>query len=206
MKQQVFYIHGGGSYSRDEDYVYDLKNEPLRSPSNEAERNRWDKHLRISLGETFEVFTPKMPNSSNAVYRDWSIWFERHFEYLRDDVILVGWSLGASFLARYLTENEVPFAVKAVLLLAGPFDRFVCEGTREDGGDFYPDPEKVKDLQSIAEKIYILHSKDDFVVPYEHALKYKEALPEAELITFEDKNHFLVEELPELAGLIKNCK
>jgi pimeloyl-ACP methyl ester carboxylesterase len=49
-----------------------------------------------------------------------------------------------------------------------------------------------------------MHSKDDFVVPYEHALKYKAALPAAELITFEDKNHFLVEELPELVQKIRN--
>ena len=48
-----------------------------------------------------------------------------------------------------------------------------------------------------------MHSKDDFVVPYEHALKYKEALPEAALLTFEDKNHFLVEELPELLTEIR---
>ena len=48
-----------------------------------------------------------------------------------------------------------------------------------------------------------MHSKDDFVVPYEHALKYKAALPEAELVTFEDKNHFLVEELPELVERIR---
>lgn len=49
----------------------------------------------------------------------------------------------------------------------------------------------------------VLHSKDDFLVPYEHVLKLKEHLPEAELITFEDKNHFLVEELLELVELIR---
>ena len=41
-------------------------------------------------------------------------------------------------------------------------------------------------------------------MPYEHALKYKEVLPEAEFVSFEDKNHFLVAELPELIERIKD--
>ena len=49
-----------------------------------------------------------------------------------------------------------------------------------------------------------MHSKDDFVVPYEHALKYTTALPQAEFISFEDKNHFLVAEFPELINKIKS--
>jgi pimeloyl-ACP methyl ester carboxylesterase len=48
-----------------------------------------------------------------------------------------------------------------------------------------------------------MHSTDDFLVPYEHAVALKAALPEAELITFSDKNHFLVPELPELVAYIK---
>lgn len=202
-KQQVFYIHGGSAYTHYEDYIYDLKNQPLRSASDEEKATRWTNTLRSDLGSDYQVFTPSMPGNRNAQYEEWKIWFERHFEYLHNDVILVCWSLGAMFISRYLSEYETPFSVKGLFLLAAPFDYFVTEGCREDGGDFYADVAKVPNIAKRVENIYILHSKDDFVVPYEHALKYKEALPEAELVTFADKNHFLVEELPELVTLIK---
>ncbi len=201
--QQVFFIHGGSAYTEYADFIADLHELPLRSPSNEDEVQKWSKKLRFALGDTFETFTPSMPNSDNAKYEEWKIWFERHFQYLHDGVILIGWSLGGSFLARYLSENETPFKVKALLLLAAPYHRMVVEGEREDGEAFYPQPEKVPSLIEKINVIHILHSKDDFLVPYSHGEAYKAALPKATLHTFEDKNHFLVEQLPELVALVK---
>jgi predicted alpha/beta hydrolase family esterase len=203
-KQQVFYIHGGESYSNYDDYLADLKNQPLRSPSDEDSVKKWPHTLRTALGEGYQVFMPSFPNSNNSQYDEWKIWLEKHFEYLTDDIVLVCWSQGGMFIAKYLSENEVPFTIKSLILLAAPFDYFVCEGSKEDGGDFYPVAENVPKIQEKTQNITIMHSKDDFVVPYEHALKYKAALPEAELVTFEDKNHFLVEELPELVERIQS--
>jgi len=203
-KQQVFYIHGGESYSNYADYLTDLKNQPLRSPSDEESVKKWPHTLRTALGEDYQVFMPSFPNSNNSQYDEWKIWFEKHFEYLTNDIILVCWSQGGMFIAKYLSENEVPFTIKSLILLAAPFDYFVCEGSKEDGGDFYPVATNVPKIQQKVQNITIMHSKDDFAVPYEHALKYKAALPEAELVTFEDKNHFLLEELPELVERIKS--
>lgn len=129
------------------------------------------------------MFTPSMPNKQNAKYEEWKIWFERHFEYLRDGVILVGWSQGSYFFAKYLTENDFPFKIKALFLLAAPLEAH-HDDTGEDGADFQFDTSRVGELTKKTDRIVIMHSKDDFVVPYEHALKYKEALPEAELVTF----------------------
>ena len=203
QKRQVFYIHGGSSYSNYDDYIEDLKNQPLRSASDEPVVEKWPSTLRNALGGDYQVFMPSFPNSNNAKYEEWKIWFEKHFEYLNDDVVLVCWSQGAMFIVKYLSEHETPFSIKALFLLAGPFDYFVCEGSKEDGGDFYPDLANIPTIQEKAKNITIMHSTDDFVVPYKHALKYKAALPEAELVTFTDKNHFLVEELPELVERIK---
>ena len=69
--------------------------------------------------------------------------------------------------------------------------------------DFEFDTTKTGELANKIENIYILHSKDDFVVPFSHAEKYVEMLPNAEFMTFEDKNHFLIEEFPELIEKIK---
>jgi predicted alpha/beta hydrolase family esterase len=200
-KQQVFYIHGGDAFSDHQAFLEDLKTRPVRNLPTAERTKRWTNSFEEDLGADYEVFMPSMPNSQNAKYEEWKIWFERHFEYLHDDVILVGWSQGGYFFAKYLTENDLPFKIKALFLLAPPFEPDDFGG--EDGGDFTFDTSRVGELAKKTTKITIMSSKDDFVVPYEHSLKYKEALPEAELITFEDKNHFLVEEFPELLDKIK---
>ena len=202
MKQQVFYIHGGNAYSKYENFLDDLRTKPVRDLPTAEPMKIWSSSLQEDLGENFEVYMPSMPNKQNAKYEEWKIWFERYFEYLHDDLILLGWSQGGYFLTKYLIENDSPFTVKALFLVAAPFAPDNFGG--EDGGDFAFNTEKVGELAKKAEKIFILHSKDDFVVSYEHALKYKAALPEATLLTFEDKNHFLVEELPELLEKIKS--
>ncbi|MCA9357543.1 hypothetical protein H6784_04045 [Candidatus Nomurabacteria bacterium] len=202
MKQQVFYIHGGNAYTRYEDLLADLRTATIYDLPWDKPVVRWTNTLREDLGDSYEVFKPTMPNSKNSKYQEWRIWFERHFEYLHDDIILVGWSQGGMFLTKYLLEETLPFSVKALFLIAAPFKADDFGG--EDGGDFIFDVTRVGELAEKVGKISIFHSKDDFVVPYEHALKYKEVLPEAEFVSFEDKNHFLVAELPELIERIKD--
>ena len=204
MKQQVFYIHGADAYLKREDFLESLRTREIRSLPDLESMKKWPSTLVEDLGEDYVVFKPSMPNSDNAKYDEWKIWFERHFEYLHDDIILVGWSQGGYFFAKYLTENDFPFKIKALFLLGAPLLSHNDDG--EDGADFQFDSSKVGELAERTEKITIMHSKDDFVVPYEHALKYKEALPDAELVTFEDKNHFLVEELPELLERIRGLR
>jgi len=201
QKQQVFYIHGGSSYSNYDDYIEDLKSQSLRSASDEPVVEKWPSTLRSALGGDYQVFMPSFPNSNNAKYKEWKIWFEKHFEYLHNDIVLVGWSQGGYFMAKYLSENIAPFEIKSLFLVAAPIRPDDFGG--EDGGDFQFDSALLPHLAKQAQNITIMHSTDDFVVPYEHALKYKEALPEAELVTFTDKNHFLVEALPELVERIR---
>lgn len=200
-KKQVFYIHGGGSYSDHDLFLDDLRSRIPRDLPDLPKKRKWTETLREDLGPEFEVFMPAMPNSQNAKYEEWKIWFERHFEYLEGDVLLVGWSLGGMFLVKYLLEEEVSFPISGLILLAPPFE--AIEGESEDCGDFVFDIDDVHELAEKVSSIVMLHSKDDFVVPYEHVLKFKEALPGAEVVTFEDKNHFLIEEFPEIIEKIK---
>ncbi len=201
MAKQIVFIGGGDSYSGYDDYIKALKNKPLRNPKGEK-TPRWTDTFREKLGEDYDLYMLSMPNKDNAVFQEWSIWFERHFDYFKDDAILVGWSLGGMFLAKYLLEKGTPFTIEQLFLLAAPCGSFE-DDTGNDCGSFQFDEAKLPILAKRVKSVKILHSKDDFVVPYEHALKYKEMLSDAELVTFEDKNHFLVEELPELLDLIK---
>lgn len=203
MKKQVFYIHGGESYDDYEVFLEQLRTKEIWDLPSEQKKGKWTKTLAEDLGEEYEVFTPRMPNSNNAKYEEWKIWFERHFEHLRDGVVLAGCSLGAMFLAKYLSQNDLLFTPKEVILMAGAYDVKGVEFDKTDCGDFLVAPESLKTLTDKFGKVVIMHSKDDFLVPFECGVALSEALPEAEFVTFTDKNHFLIEEFPELVAHIK---
>lgn len=202
MKQQLFHIHGGSSFSEHDAFINYLKTRKIQYPYG-VRPDRWSKFLQSELGDTFEVFTPQMPNLDNSKYEEWKIWFERHFEFLHDGVIIQGWSQGALFLQKYLIENDLPFDPKALILVSPPVYPFIVEEIGEDGGDFNFDNEKLPIIANKVGEIVLFHSEDDFVVPYDHSLKFKEFVPNAELVSFTDRNHFLQSEFPELVEKIK---
>jgi len=201
LKKQIVFIHGGNAYSKYEDFIAYLKTTEIEDPLNEKLEKRWQPTLREVFKDTHEVYYPSMPSSKNAKYTEWKIWFERYHSFLGDGVILIGHSLGGYFLAKYLSEEMMPITIHALYLLAAPFENDDFGG--EDGGDFVFNPVNLHRLAQQVGAVYILHSKDDPVVSYTHALKYKEALPGAELISFDDKNHFLLEEFPEFVELLR---
>lgn len=202
MKQEILLIGGGDFFSNRDNFLEYLRTVELRDIPKEAPYKSWKQWLVEELGDDYWVDIPNMPNKENAKYDEWKIWFERHLGLIDGPVVLIGLSLGAQFLAKYLIENDLSVEIRALFLLAGPCGYFDDPQGMDCASFQFPS----FDLPAIKDKvdnIYILHSKDDFVVPYEHALQYKAALPEAELVTFTNKNHFLVEELPELVEMIR---
>lgn len=191
MKKQVVFIHGGDSFSKQEDFLQHLRTATIRNLPGREPMVLWTQTLIDDLGDEYEVFMPTMPNKQNADYREWKIWFERHIEFLKDDVILVGWSLGGMFLAKYLSENTFPLKIKALFLLAAPCGVCIDE-EGNDCGSFQFSTENLPNISKITEKVFILHSKDDFIVPFKAAELYKKYLPDSKLVSFEDKNHFLI--------------
>ena len=143
-----------------------------------------------------------MPLQDNARYNDWKIYFERHIPHLRNNVILIGGSLGGIFLAKYLSEHKFPKKILSTYLICPPFDNTLDE---EDlVGGF-----KLKSNLSLIEKnsknLYLLFSKDDDVVPVSHAKKYEKKLNNAKVIVYKSKNgHFKISKFPEIVRMIKN--
>jgi predicted alpha/beta hydrolase family esterase len=146
---------------------------------------------------------PGMPNKQNASYEEWSIWFERYLGFIREEVVLVGWSLGGMFLAKYVAEHRLPVKIRAMFLLAAPGGEYTdTSGTGEDCLDFLPP----QDLSLVLEQVShleIWHSADDFVVPVTETAWYQNRLNDAKIRLFEDKNHFLNPELPELIDILQ---
>ncbi|MDR0369151.1 MAG: alpha/beta hydrolase [Candidatus Peribacteria bacterium] len=63
-----------------------------------------------------------MPNKQNAKYKEWKIVFEKIVDKLDNNFILIGHSLGAMFIVKYLSEHTINKTIKKTLLLATPFD------------------------------------------------------------------------------------
>lgn len=138
----------------------------------------------------------------NAKYNEWKIFFERYVPYLRNNVILIGSSLGSIFLAKYLSENKFPKKILATYLLCAPFDN-TCSNEDLVGGF------RLRSDLSLIEKncknVVLMFSKDDDVVPPSHAEKYRNKLNNAKIIIYKSKNgHFKISKFPEIIKMIKN--
>lgn len=202
MKKNLLYIHGGGSYSKQADFLQFLQEVPLRDlPGSEAPK-RWSQSLAEDLGPDFMVYAPSMPNKQNARFEEWKIWFERYLALVSSSVTLVGWSLGGMFLVKYLVENVPKVEIEAVHLIAAPAGDIVAEGG-EDCCDFAFLMSDLPRLESRVGEIVLWYSKDDIIVPYSEGEKYKKVLKEAKFNEFIDRGHFLLSEFPELVKALK---
>lgn len=202
MNYQIMFIHGGEPYDSYQDFLKDLKEKPIWSPYYEGLKTRWKDDLAETFMHETDVLYPTMPNKYNARYIEWKIWFERHFEFINKDIILIGHSLGGLFLAKYLSENTPPFHVKSLYLVSAPFWTEVK--TNNDFHGFTLQPEKLAEFEQNIEKITIIHSIDDEVVPVSHGTLYQKALISAEYMEFTDRGHILQETFPEIIESIRN--
>lgn len=192
--KQIVIIHGGDSFSSYDKYLAGLKTATL-DYSRIKPSKRW-KDTVIESFPDFDILTPTMPNSANAQFEEWKIWFEKLIPFFEDDVRLIGHSLGAMFLAKYLHLSPLTHPVKQLILLAGGYN-----DPTHDYGSFTID--STTGLEKSANQIHLFHSKDDFVVPFDELSKYRADLPSAHVHVFEDRNHFLDANFPELLEILK---
>ena len=199
MKKQVFIIHGGNTFKTYEEYLLFLKDWEIDFEKYKENKKNWKINLQEELGDEFEVIAPKMPNKINAKYLEWKIWFEKFIPYITEGVILVGHSLGGSFLVKFLSENDMPKKIRGTFLVAPVYD--------EDSDDYsladFKLPDNLSGFEKQGGQIFIYHSEDDPVVPFNNLGKFKEKLISAKTIIFKNKQHFGQEKLPEIVKDIK---
>ncbi len=198
MPQQILMIHGGMTFKNEEECLSYLKNKKIEL-DRITPHDYWSRNLAKDLGESYLMLTPKMPNSTNARYNEWKVWFENILTVLDEEIILIGHSLGGIFLVKYLSENKIDKKIKATFLLGAPFDSELEEESLAD----FALPEDISGFSAQAGKMFFLHSKDDPCVPFEQLEKYQKSLPSAEFLIFENKGHFNEEKFSELADLIR---
>jgi len=191
---QIFFIRGGESFDNKEQFYEYLRTRPLDAKKGYRSWRDW---MEWTLGETFDSYVPAMPNKQWADYYAWKIWFEKYLPLIKKDkkvkLILVGTSLGATFLIKYLSENNLPKHVDQIHLVCPCIDDegLVGEaGAKEGVGNFKIDLQKVKNIESKTDYIFIYHSKDDPWVPINHSRRLIKYFKNAKLLEFENRGHF----------------
>lgn len=195
--QQIIVIHGGTTFSDYNKYLDYLANKQLYvdrltySPM-------WKERLQDQLGANYQVLLPSMPNKTNARYSEWKIWFDHLADVITDGCVLIGHSMGAIFLAKYLSESTFARKIKATILIATPYD----DESVEDLTDFKIESLSGK-LAEQAGRIIFFNGPDDPVIALSDIEKYKKDLPAAEFNMLPAPDHFMRADFPQLVELIK---
>lgn len=180
MTNQVLFIQGGsdGAYGADAALVA---------------------NLREKLGPSYTVRYPIMPNEDEPEYSAWKQKILDELAAMGDGVVLVGHSIGASVIAKLLTEQTFGQALRAVLLISTPF-WYDHEFWRWDEGRLPKDASASipKDMP-----LYLYHGRSDESVPFDHVKMYAKALPQAILRPLDNRDHQLNEDLSEVAQDIR---
>jgi len=200
MKKQIIVIHGGDTFDTYEDYMEFLKDREIDFEEYRTSKIGWKKTLGGELGSEYEVITPTMPNKMNAQYAEWKIWFEKFIPHLEPEIMLLGHSLGGTFLAKYLSEDCFPKTIRATFLIAPAFDAVDADYSM---GDFIV-PESFDLFAKQGGRIFLYGSTDDPVVPPADLGKFSAKLPEATVRRFTDRGHFNQESFPELVEDIRD--
>ncbi len=194
--KQVLIIHGGTSFSSHDAYMMHLRSMDLDYERLKS-RTTWKDNLPSQLPDT-DVLSPTMPNSANANYDEWVIYFEKLIKFFTYDIQIIGHSLGAMFLAKYLQEHQLTRPVRRLILLAGGYN----DETTEDLGSFKV--ESATNAPLSAHEVHLFHSENDPVVPFSELSKFQADMLDAITHTFTDRGHFNAETFPELVKLLQN--
>ncbi|MGH3087451.1 MAG: RBBP9/YdeN family alpha/beta hydrolase [Rubrobacteraceae bacterium] len=182
MKKHILFVHGGGEGAHEEDKKMAMS-------------------LGDSLGNGYDVHAPKMPDEDNPEYEAWKQKISDELAATDGEAILVGHSLGASILVKYLSEAKVETPLAGIFLIAPPF------WSAEDWE--VPEYELGKDFAAKLPEsapIFLYHSRDDEWVPFAHLAIYAEKLPNATVREFDGRGHQFEDGLSEVARDIESLK
>ena len=180
MNKHVLFIQGGGG---NEDYKADAK---LVASLQEA------------LGSDYIVHYPLLSDESSPDFgRRKQI--GKEISLIKGEIILVGHSLGASMLLKYLSENEVKKKIAGVFLISTPF-----WSGHEDWKQGLKLHEDFPDKLPKNVPIFLYHCRDDEEVPFEHLSLYARKLRQATVREIGSGGHQLNNDLSIVAKDIKS--
>ena len=155
MRYHVLFIQGGGG---NEDYKADAKLVAF---------------LREALGSAYTVHYPLLSDDSSPDFgRKRQI--GKEISLVNGEIILVGHSLGASMLLKYLSESEVKEKIAGIFLIYTPF-----WSGQEDWKEGLKLSDDFPDKLPKNAPVFLYHCRDDEEVPFAHLSLYAQKLPRA---------------------------
>ncbi|HEX5579175.1 MAG TPA: alpha/beta fold hydrolase, partial [Candidatus Limnocylindria bacterium] len=145
--------------------------------------------LARELGDGFQVVAPEMPGWDDPHYGEWRDAIEGLLPDLGERYVLVGHSLGASALVKYVAEGKAHEPIIGLFLVSTPF-------WGSDLPDFALPDDFAAALTDVP--IFLYHSRNDPEIPLSHLRRYQEHLPNATSRVIEGAEHSFVHGLPQL--------
>lgn len=146
----------------------------------------WRSWLMTELDkeDVYAVSLP-MPDPETPRCSEWVKEIDRYVEMNKEDEIyLVGHSLGATTILRYLESTESTTILPTIILVSGP-----CESlNREELENFLDRPFDFQTIKSKAKGFVIIHGDNDDRVPLSHGEKLSKEL-DSELIVIKNGGH-----------------
>src|SRR5215216_6420426 len=177
MKRRLLFVLGGGGGAYESD-------------------RKMAASLRDALGGGYEVQFPKMPDEDSPKYAAWRDRIASELAELDGEVSLVGHSLGASILLKYISEERTATPIAGMFLIAAPYwdvDEYVLQ---EEFASKLPE----------GLPMFFYHSRDDEWVPFAHLALYAEKVPHARFHEFDGRGHQLDDDLSEVAHDIESLE
>ena len=177
--KQILFIQGGGDggYEADKTLVASLK---------------------TTLGKKYQVNFSELQSDESASDFGWVQQISERISETDSNTILVGHSLGASMILKFLSESSVVKKIEGVFLLATPF---------WSGDEDWKAGLKLQ--ENFAEKLpeemplFLYHCQDDEEVPFSHFNQYKKKLTRANFREIESGGHQFNNDLALIAKDIK---
>ncbi|MEN0052855.1 MAG: alpha/beta fold hydrolase [Mucilaginibacter sp.] len=182
MKTTIFFAHSAGAQHAKGMGSFDLV-----------------EHLRNTLGTNYEITFPIVSEPERPAYRHWRDMLDRELSNLPDPVILVGHSLGASVLLKYLSETQTNLQIRGMFLVAAP-------QWNKDGWNS-SEWAVQKDFDTHLPPIpacYFYHCLNDPIVPFNHLAFYRRLFKTAIFRELSCQDHAFSNGLKELITDIRN--
>jgi pimeloyl-ACP methyl ester carboxylesterase len=142
--------------------------------------------LRRELGDGYEVHFPLMPGTEvDPHYEPWRDRLVAELGSLGGGVIVFGHSLGGSVALKYAAEEGFEESVAGLVIAEAPYwgaagwerEWALPEGWTAEGMELPP--------------VFLFHTRDDEVIPFESLDRYAERLPDATVRPLDGCGHLL---------------
>ncbi|TAL51805.1 MAG: hypothetical protein EPN86_05960 [Nanoarchaeota archaeon] len=144
----------------------------------------WLKGKLELLGYT--VIVPQFPTLAHQTLENWFNVFEKYKEFYSEDTVLIGHSLGGSFLLRVLEKYDIK--IKAAFIVAAPIGVLPIKNYEGDK-PFIGHALDWKKIKSHSNRFFIFHSDNDPYVDFGNGKELSKNLG-TELIFIPDAGHF----------------